>query len=164
MNPGHRFLDDGNLYDRGVELTRDVNYCSKCKSPGTNTPYGCMIGHNESTIISPLGDLRVDNNRLQSHPLRMKMNPFRDSRWQNFPIFAKKTLKKNPVHIGLVQMSCTASIEDNRAKASARIREAASQGAQIICLQELYSSLYFCDTENYDNFSHSRKHSGEHNN
>ncbi len=50
-------------------------------------------------------------------------------------------------------MSCTASIEDNRAKASARIREAASQGARIICLQELYSSLYFCDTENYDNFS-----------
>ncbi len=81
---------------------------------------------------------------------------------QNFlPIFAKKRVKKKLVHIGLVQMSCTSSIEENKAKASTRIREAASQGAQIVCLQELYSSLYFCDTENYDNFNIAESIPGE---
>ncbi len=50
-------------------------------------------------------------------------------------------------------MSCTSSVESNRKKAAERIREVAGMGAQIICLQELYSSLYFCDTENYDHFS-----------
>ncbi len=58
-------------------------------------------------------------------------------------------------------MSCTSSIEDNKAKAIVRIREAASRGAQIICLQELYSSLYFCDTENYDNFNIAESIPGE---
>jgi N-carbamoylputrescine amidase len=33
-----------------------------------------------------------------------------------------------------------------------RIREAASKGAQVICLQELFKSLYFCDVEDYANF------------
>jgi N-carbamoylputrescine amidase len=49
-------------------------------------------------------------------------------------------------------MSCTKNPEENQAKAVARIKEAAAQGAQIVCLQELYRSLYFCDTENYDHF------------
>ena len=56
------------------------------------------------------------------------------------------------VNIGLVQMSCTASKEENLQKAVIRVNEAAKKGAQIICLQELFTSLYFCDEENYDNF------------
>jgi N-carbamoylputrescine amidase len=56
------------------------------------------------------------------------------------------------VKVGLVQMSCTADVAGNKAKAIAKIREAAKQGAQIICLQELYTSLYFCDVEAYENF------------
>ena len=56
------------------------------------------------------------------------------------------------VKIGLVQMSCTHDKRANLEKAIARIREAASQGAQIICLQELFSSLYFCDVEDYEHF------------
>ncbi len=57
------------------------------------------------------------------------------------------------VHVGLVQMTCTASKEENLRKAIEKTREAASKGAQIVCLQELFTSLYFCDEENYDNFS-----------
>ncbi|MFY7794805.1 MAG: carbon-nitrogen hydrolase [Chitinophagaceae bacterium] len=57
------------------------------------------------------------------------------------------------VNIGLVQMSCTRKPEENIRKAEVRIREAASLGAQIVCLQELFTSLYFCDVEDYDNFS-----------
>ena len=56
------------------------------------------------------------------------------------------------VKVGLVQMSCTADVAANKAKAILKIREAAKQGAQIICLQELYTSLYFCDVEAYENF------------
>jgi N-carbamoylputrescine amidase len=56
------------------------------------------------------------------------------------------------VKIGLVQMSCTGNVKTNLDKAMAGIRDAASKGAQIICLQELFTSLYFCDVEDYENF------------
>jgi N-carbamoylputrescine amidase len=56
------------------------------------------------------------------------------------------------VQVGIVQMSCTADKQENLQKAISKVREAAAGGAQIICLQELFTSLYFCDEENYDNF------------
>lgn len=49
-------------------------------------------------------------------------------------------------------MSCSANPEENLQKAIKGIREAAARGAQIVCLQELFRSLYFCDVEDYDNF------------
>lgn len=60
---------------------------------------------------------------------------------------------KQKVNIGLVQMSCTDNKEENLKKAVQKVREAAAKGAQIICLQELFTSLYFCDEENHDNFA-----------
>jgi N-carbamoylputrescine amidase len=57
------------------------------------------------------------------------------------------------VKVGLVQMSCTAEKDKNLSKAIEKIKEAAVKGAQIVCLQELFTSLYFCDEENHDNFS-----------
>jgi N-carbamoylputrescine amidase len=65
--------------------------------------------------------------------------------------------KENKVRVGLVQMSCTAEPQENLEKAVARVREVAGQGAQIICLQELFTSLYFCDVESYDNFKLAEK-------
>jgi len=56
------------------------------------------------------------------------------------------------VKVGLVQMSCEASKAANTSKAIEKVREAAKKGANIICLQELFTSLYFCDVEAYDNF------------
>jgi len=56
------------------------------------------------------------------------------------------------VKVGLVQMSCTADKLQNLQKAISKVREAAAKGAQIVCLQELFTSLYFCDVEDYDNF------------
>ncbi len=56
------------------------------------------------------------------------------------------------VKVGIIQMSCEASKDANNQKAIEKIKEAARKGAQIICLQELFSSLYFCDVESYDNF------------
>ncbi len=49
-------------------------------------------------------------------------------------------------------MTCTTEPKENLAKAIERIREAAKKGAQIVCLQELFTSLYFCDVEDYENF------------
>jgi len=57
------------------------------------------------------------------------------------------------VKIGLVQMGCVADKAANLEHAIEGIRKAHGSGAQIICLQELFTSLYFCDEENYDNFS-----------
>jgi N-carbamoylputrescine amidase len=56
------------------------------------------------------------------------------------------------VKVGLVQMSCTSDKEANLRKAVEKVREAAAKGAQIVCLQELFTSLYFCDTEDYEHF------------
>lgn len=56
------------------------------------------------------------------------------------------------VKVGLIQMSCTADVVANKQKAVEKIKEAAKGGANIICLQELYTSLYFCDVEAYENF------------
>ncbi len=49
-------------------------------------------------------------------------------------------------------MSCSAEPEANLQKAFSRVREAAHRGAQIICLPELFKSLYFCQQEDHDNF------------
>lgn len=49
-------------------------------------------------------------------------------------------------------MSCTNNKEENLHKAIKGVREAAKRGAQIVCLQELFTSLYFCDVEDYENF------------
>lgn len=56
------------------------------------------------------------------------------------------------VRIGTVQMSCTKDPKENLEKAIQKIIEAAAGGAQIVCLQELFTSLYFCDVEDYENF------------
>lgn len=53
---------------------------------------------------------------------------------------------------GIVQMSCTNDRHDNQSKLASQIDLLASQGAKLIVLQELHDSLYFCQTENVDNF------------
>ncbi|HEX5154338.1 MAG TPA: carbon-nitrogen hydrolase [Parafilimonas sp.] len=56
------------------------------------------------------------------------------------------------VKVAGIQMSCSSDKETNLNKAIESIKQAAAKGAQIICTQELFTSLYFCDEENYDNF------------
>ncbi|HJZ82424.1 MAG TPA: carbon-nitrogen hydrolase [Pyrinomonadaceae bacterium] len=61
--------------------------------------------------------------------------------------------KSSPVvTLGLVQMSCEPKPEVNLRKAIARIGEAVKRGAQIVCLQELFRSQYFCQSEDTSNF------------
>ncbi len=54
--------------------------------------------------------------------------------------------------VALIQMRCGAKPEENFSRAVAFIRDAAKQGAQIICLPELFRSRYFCQSEDHKNF------------
>lgn len=58
-----------------------------------------------------------------------------------------------PVTVGLVQMVCDPDPHVNDQKAAAGIRQAAGQGAQIVCLPELFRTRYFCQTEDYAAFA-----------
>lgn len=59
-------------------------------------------------------------------------------------------MKKRPVTVGLVQMSCSDDTEANLQKAETMIAEAAAKGAKIIALQELFAGPYFCQTPKND--------------
>ena len=61
-------------------------------------------------------------------------------------------MKRKNYHIALIQISLDATPEVNLKKCLEWIRKAAKQGAQVICLLELYSSFYFCQSENHDYF------------
>ena len=55
--------------------------------------------------------------------------------------------KKETMKIGLVQQNNTADQADNRTRLRAGIRKAASEGAELVVLQELHNGLYFCQVE-----------------
>ena len=54
--------------------------------------------------------------------------------------------------VGIIQQSCTAAVEENKAKLAKNIADVAAQGAELVVLQELHNSLYFCQIESTDNF------------
>jgi len=56
------------------------------------------------------------------------------------------------LNIGIIQQHNTADIHDNMKRLAEGIAQLAEQGAQLIVLQELHNSLYFCQEENVDNF------------
>lgn len=54
--------------------------------------------------------------------------------------------------IGIIQQHNVADIEDNKRRLADGIREVAELGAELVVLQELHNSLYFCQVEKVDNF------------
>src|SRR5580698_9331558 len=58
-------------------------------------------------------------------------------------------MAKSPTRVALIQMSCEASTEANLTKAVTRVREAAENGAKLICLPELFRAQYFCQREEH---------------
>ena len=54
--------------------------------------------------------------------------------------------------VGLVQQTCSANVEANKQKLAHNIAEVAARGAELVVLQELHNSLYFCQVESTDNF------------
>jgi N-carbamoylputrescine amidase len=57
--------------------------------------------------------------------------------------------KTRVVQVGITQMTCTPDPEENLRKQVRLVEEAAKKGAQIICTQELFTSLYFCQCEDH---------------
>src|SRR5438045_9193260 len=55
--------------------------------------------------------------------------------------------------VALIQMRCGPEPEKNFARAIEFIRDAAKQGARIVCLPELFRSQYFCQAEDHANFA-----------
>jgi N-carbamoylputrescine amidase len=66
----------------------------------------------------------------------------------------KALMAINPANttLALVQMSCAADKRPNVEKSLARIGEAAAAGANVVCLQELFASQYFCQSEDHRQF------------
>ncbi len=60
-------------------------------------------------------------------------------------------MKKN-LKVGIVQLSITENIEHNKQKLQKSIEQCAGQGAELVVLQELHNTPYFCQTENVSNF------------
>ncbi len=65
----------------------------------------------------------------------------------------KSTMENRKFTIGLVQVSLDGTPEINLKKCSDWIRKATAEGAQVICLPELYSSFYFCQHEKHSYFN-----------
>ncbi len=59
----------------------------------------------------------------------------------------------NKLKVGIIQQANSANVEDNCNRLAQRIAKLAQQGAQLVVLQELHNSLYFCQTENVDLFN-----------
>ena len=54
--------------------------------------------------------------------------------------------------IGIIQQRNTADVDDNRRRLADAIRKAATEGAELVVMQELHNGLYFCQTEDVDTF------------
>ncbi|MBO4550012.1 MAG: carbon-nitrogen hydrolase [Bacteroidaceae bacterium] len=63
--------------------------------------------------------------------------------------------------LGIIQQNCSASIEESRKKLASNITKLSKEGAQLIVLQELHDSPYFCQEENPANFRYALPIPGE---
>ena len=55
---------------------------------------------------------------------------------------------RRTIKVGLIQQSCTGNTAENMDKLKHSIEDVASKGAELVVLQELHNTLYFCQTEN----------------
>ena len=60
--------------------------------------------------------------------------------------------KKSEVRVGLVQMTCGTDPLKNLERSIIKIREAAADGAQVVCLQEVFNTQYPCQAEEHSRF------------
>src|SRR5687768_11872831 len=60
--------------------------------------------------------------------------------------------KRTGFRVGLVQMGMSSDLDENLARAAAKVEEAAAKGAEVVCLPELYRSPYFCQKEDAELF------------
>ncbi len=71
------------------------------------------------------------------------------------------TTKNNLTKIALIQMAMEADTSKNLKKAKQMVTDALKKGARIICLPEMYKSLYFCQKEDHEFFKLAEPFDGE---
>jgi len=69
----------------------------------------------------------------------------------------KRPSSSSSVRVGLVQTACSSDPKRNLARTLNRVEQAAKNGAQIICTQELFRSQYFCQSEDHEHFKLAEK-------
>ena len=70
-------------------------------------------------------------------------------------------MSSKQTNVALIQMRCGAEPEKNLGRAIEFVRDAARQGAEIVCLPELFRSQYFCQVEDHKNFDLSEEIPGK---
>ena len=68
---------------------------------------------------------------------------------------------KNELNVGTIQMNCVDNHHDNQLKIEAKIKKLVNQNIDLIVLQELHDSLYFCQTEDIQKFNLAQKLTGQ---
>ena len=71
---------------------------------------------------------------------------------ENLPGPTHPVASKQVVNVGITQMACTADPRHNRERQAHLLEQAALQGGQILCTQELFASQYFCQSEDHSFF------------
>ncbi|WP_314054605.1 carbon-nitrogen hydrolase [Porphyromonas catoniae] len=69
--------------------------------------------------------------------------------------------EKRILKVGIIQQANTADHSDNKRRLREAIRRVASEGAELVVLQELHNGLYFCQTEDVDTFDQAESIPGE---
>ena len=69
--------------------------------------------------------------------------------------------EKRILKVGIIQQANTANHSDNKRRLKEAIRQVASEGAELVVLQELHNGLYFCQTEDVDTFDQAESIPGE---
>jgi hypothetical protein len=69
--------------------------------------------------------------------------------------------EKRILKVGIIQQANTADHRDNKRRLKEAIRRVASEGAELVVLQELHNGLYFCQTEDVDTFDQAESIPGE---
>jgi N-carbamoylputrescine amidase len=62
------------------------------------------------------------------------------------------------IKVALIQLACGLNVGDNEEKTISQIKKAAAAGANIICLQELFNAIYFCQYVRVDSYQYARKY------
>ena len=70
-------------------------------------------------------------------------------------------MTEKKITVGIIQQQNTGDIADNKKRLKQHIEQCAAKGAQLVVLQELHNSLYFCQTESTDNFDLAESIPGE---
>src|SRR4030065_176139 len=97
------------------------------------------------------GPCRADQSGIDGEKSGLSTARLSGSRTR-FSCIMPRTKKRAPVKIALIQMKAGEDPDANLENAVIHILLAAMKGAQIVCLQELFRSRYFCQSEDHRNF------------